>query len=118
MRGNGDVGRVADDFVRHAPFAVGGVAPGEVQRAGDDADAGIALGQTAAEVLKVRPVVAVETLADLGAHVREEEGVVHGFLAPFCVGCGDLVAAVVAGTQVVLKAGTELLRDGRVLNED
>lgn len=66
----------------------------------------------------MRPVVAVKALADLRAHVGQEEGVVHGVLAPFRIRRGHLVAAVVAGAEVVLQLAAELFGDRGVLEED
>lgn len=105
-----DVGRGADDFVADAPFAVGGVTFGEVERARDDANGWVVFREVSTEFLNVGPVVAVESLAYLGAHVGENEGGIHGFLAPFRVGGWDLVAAVVAAAGVVGEFGAELGR--------
>lgn len=118
MRGDGDGGRRPNHLVADVPLAVDGVLARQIQRAGDDADAGVAAGEAAAKVLKVRPVVAVEAVADLGADVCQVEGVVHGLLGPFCVGGGHLVAAVVAAAEVVLEEGAELHGHRRVLEED
>lgn len=118
VRRHRDGGRVSNHLVLGIPFAVRGVALGEVERAGDDAHAGVALGKPAAKVLKVRPVIPVETLADLGAHVAQKKGLVHGRLAPFAVGGGDLMPTVVAATEVVLQVGTELVGDGGILDKD
>ncbi|KAB8616633.1 hypothetical protein FH972_025968 [Carpinus fangiana] len=117
VSGHGDIGRVADDLVVDAILAVLVLAR-EVQRAGDDAHTGVALGEAAAEVLKVGPVVAVEAVADLRAHVAERKGRVHGRLAPLGVGGGHLVAAVVAGAEVVVQLCAELLGQRGVLEED
>lgn len=118
VRGHGDGRRRANHLVLDVPLVVDGVLLGQIQRARDDAHRGIALGQAAAEVLKVRPVVAVEALADLRAHVAEVKGLVHGALRPLCVGGGHLVASVVAAAEVVLEQGAELLRHAGVLEED
>ena len=117
MGGHGDVGRAPDDLVAHVPFVVGGVALGEVEGSRDDADGRVAAGEAAAEVLEMGPVVAVEALADLRTHVGEEEGLVHGSLAPARVGGGDLVAAVVAGPEVVLELRPELVGHRLVLQK-
>lgn len=117
MGWNGDVGRRADDLVGDAPFVIDRVAFGEVEGTGDDADGGVGLGEVSAKVLDVGPVVAVEAQADLGAHVGEHEGRVHGLLAPFGV-CGrDLVAAVVAAAGVVGEFGAEGSGEGGVFVE-
>lgn len=100
MGRHSNVGRVTDDLVVDAPFAVR-VPTGEVQRSGDDADRGVPLGQVPAELLEMRPVVTVEALSDLRAHVRQGESAVHGGLGPFGVGGGNLVATVVAGAEIV-----------------
>lgn len=115
---DGDGGWVANHFVLCVPFPILRVALGEVQRPRNDAHAGVALGQTAAKVLEMRPVVPVEPLADLGAHVAEEKRLVHGGLAPFAVGGGDLVAAIVAAAKVVLEMGAELVGHGGVFDKD
>ncbi len=115
--GHGDVGGRADDLVADAPLAIDGVAFGQVEGARDDADRRVFLGEVAAELFQVRPVVAVEPLADLRAHVGQDKGAVHGFLAPLGVGGGDLVAAVVAAAGVVGEFGAEDGREGRVFVE-
>lgn len=101
MRGHGDVGRITDDFVGDAPFSVC-LALGEVERAGDDADGGVAGCEAAAEIFKVCPVVAVESLADLGTHVCEVESIVHSLLRPFRVRGGDLMSPIISGAEVIL----------------
>lgn len=118
MRGHRDIGWVADDFVRDAPFAVGRIFAREVERAGDDANGGKMVGETAAEVFQMGPVVAVEAVAHLRAHVAQQEGLVHGLLAPFRVRGGHLVAAVVAGAEVVVQFGAEGGGDVAVFDED
>ncbi|PNY23647.1 hypothetical protein TCAP_06417 [Tolypocladium capitatum] len=117
VRGDGDGGWAADHLVLDVPLVVDGVLSGEVERPGDDADRRVLHGEAAAKVLKVRPVIAVEALADLGAHVGEVKGLIHGFLGPFGVGGGDLVAAVVAAAEVVLELAAELGGHGVVLDE-
>lgn len=74
--------------------------------------------QATAEILKMRPVVPVEPLADLRTHVAEHKGAVHGLLAPFCVRGGDLVAPVVARPEIVFQLRPEGLRDAGVFDED
>ncbi len=69
MRGNGDVGRVADDFIRDTPFPVRGIFAREVERTSDDAHGGVVISQATAKVLEVRPVVSVEAISNLRAHV-------------------------------------------------
>jgi hypothetical protein len=118
VRGHGDVGRVADDLVGYAPLSIQGIALGQVQRAGDDAHARVLGREATAEVLEVRPVVAVEALADLRAHVGQVKGVIERLLAPFGIRRGYLMATVVAGPQIVLQLRPELLRHGEVLGED
>lgn len=116
MRGHGDIRRVADNLIAHAPLSVRVLAR-QVQRARDDAHTRIVAREAAAEVFKVRPVVAVEALADLRAHVAEEEGLVHGGLGELCVGGGRLVAPVVAGAEVVFEQGAEERGEGLVFEE-
>jgi hypothetical protein len=117
VRGHGHVGRVANHLVADVPLVVDRVLLGQVERARDDADAGVADREAAAKVLKVRPVVAVEALTDLGAHVGQVKGVVHGGLGPLAVGGGDLVAAVVARPKVVFELGAELVGHAVVLDK-
>ena len=117
MGGHGHVGRAADDLVADAPLPVGRIAARQVQRSGHDADRGVAVGESAAKVLEVGPVVAVKALALLGAHVGEQEGRVHGTLRPLGVGGRHLVPAVVAGAEVVGQLGAMLLGHGLVLDE-
>lgn len=83
----------------------------KVERTGDDADRGVFCGEATAEVLEMSPVVAVKTFADLGTHVGEVEGIIHGSLGEFAVGGRDLMAAVVAGAEVVRELCTELFRN-------
>ncbi|CAD6506561.1 BgTH12-07788 [Blumeria graminis f. sp. triticale] len=115
--GDGDVGRVTDDFVVDPPLSVGCVLLGQIQGAGDDADRGVALGQASAKVLEVGPIIAIEALADLRAHVAEVEGIVHGWLGPLGVGRRHLVTAVVARARVVTQLAAELLRHIFVLEK-
>lgn len=107
MRRHGHVRRVADDFVRDAPLAVVRVFAGQVQRSRDDADGGVGVGEAAAEILEMRPVVAVEAVAHLRAHVAQQERLVQRVLAPSRVLGGHLVAPVVAGAEVVRQLGAE-----------
>lgn len=109
--------RRADHLVLDVPLSVDGVLLGEVQRAGDNSDGGVLDGQSATKVLKVRPVITVEALADLGAHVGEVEGIVHGLLRPLAVGGGHLMAAIKPAAEVILEQGAELGRHGVVLDE-
>ena len=96
MRGHGHVRRVADDFVRDAPFPVGRISARKVEGACNDAHGGVVIGEPAAEIFEVRPVVSVEAVSYLRAHVAEQEGLVQSCLTPFCVCGGDLVAPIVA----------------------
>lgn len=117
VRGHGDGRWAADHLVLDVPLVVDGVFAREVERASDDADRRVADGESAAKVLKVGPVVAVEALADLRAHVGEVEGLVHGGLGPLGVGGGHLMAAVVAAAVVVLESSAELGGDAIVLDK-
>ena len=74
--------------------------------------------QSTAEILKVRPVISVEALPDLRAHIRQVESVVHGVLAPFRVCGGHLVSSIVAAAEIVFQLAPELLGYGRVFEED
>lgn len=65
----------------------------------------------------MRPVIPVEPLPDLGAHVAEVKRLVHGGLGPLAVRSGDLVAAVVAGAEIVFEFGAEFFGDGGVFEE-
>lgn len=112
-----DRGRVSNDLVADAPFSVW-IAVREVQRAGHDADGWVLLGQVAAEILEMRPVVAVEAFAHLRTHVGQGEGGIHGILRPFGVCGGHLVAAVVTGAEVVGQLGAEDGWNGGILDED
>lgn len=118
MRRNGHVWRVPDDLVRHTPLPVRRVALGEVQRAGNNAHTWVFDCQAPTEVLEMCPVVPVEALADLRAHVGQEEGLVQCLLAPFGVRRGYLVAPVVAGAKIIFELRAELFRYRRVLDED
>ena len=117
MRRHGNIRRLADDLVRDAPFAVCRVLPREIQRPGDDANGGEIIRKTAAKVLEMRPVVAVEAVTHLRAHVAQQKGLVHGLLAPLGVGGRHLVAAVVAGAEVVVQFGAEGRGDAAVFHE-
>lgn len=103
-----NIGRGPNDLVRDPPLAIIRVALRQVKRSGDDPHGGIGSGEPAAEVLKMRPVIPVEAIADLRAHVGQQEGLVESLLAPFRVGGWHLVAAIVAGARVVLQLGSEL----------
>lgn len=116
MRGDGDVGWVADDFVGYFPLAVC-VALGEVQRAGYYSDGWIARGETPAEVLKVRPIISVKPFSDLRAHVRKIKCIIHGFLAPFRIRCRNLMSSVIARPEVVFQLAAELFWDGGIFEE-
>lgn len=74
--------------------------------------------EAATKVLEMRPVIPIKAVADLRTHVAQRERGVHGFLAPFGVGGGDLVAPVVAGAEVVFELAAEHGRDGLVFGED
>lgn len=76
------------------------------------------MGEPTAEVLEMCPVVSVEALANLGAHVGQEKGLVHGFLAPFRISGRDLVTAVISGAEVVLQLASKLLWDSWIFHED
>jgi len=93
---DGDVGRVAYDFVGDAPFTVGDIAFGEVEGACYDADAGVAGCQAPTEIFEVCPVIAVKAFSNLRTHICEIESIVHGILTPFGVCRGDLMSSVVA----------------------
>ncbi len=75
-------------------------------------------GQSPAEVLEMGPVIPVEALAHLGAHIGEEKSVVQSILTPFGIGSRDLVPAVIAGAEIIVKLGAELLRNCFILDED
>lgn len=108
VRRDSNRGRAANHLILDIPLVVDGILAREVQRASHDAYRRVADSEAAAKVLKVRPVVAVETLANLGAHVAEVKRLIHGALRPLCVGSGHLVAAVVAAAVVVLEARAKL----------
>ena len=112
-----DIGGGPDDLVRDPPLAIIRVALGQIERSGDDPDGGIGSREPAAKVLKMRPIIPVEAIADLWAHVGQQEGLVEGFLAPFRVGGWHLVAAIVAGARVVLQLGSELGRHAFVFDK-
>jgi len=117
VRGDSNVGRIANNLVVDSPFAIG-LALGEVQRPCYDANRRIVVREPSAKVLKVCPIVAVEAVADLGAHVAQGKGIVHGLLAPLGICRGDLVAAVIARAEVVFELGAELLGDADIFDED
>ncbi len=71
--------------------------------------------QSSTKVLQVRPVVPVEAVADLRAHIGEEKSLIQGVLAPFGVGSGDLMPAVIARAKIVMESSAELLRYSFVL---
>lgn len=75
--------------------------------AAHDVDAALGLGPSAAGFFERGPAAAVE-LRVLRADVAHVEALAHGLLAPFHVGRGALVAAVVAAARVV--GGGHLLR--------
>ena len=103
-----NIGRGPNDLVRDPPLAIVRVALGQVERSGDDPHGGIGSGEPAAKILEMRPVIPIEAIADLRAHIGQQEGLVESLLAPFRVGGRHLVAAIVAGSRVVLQLGSEL----------
>lgn len=112
-----NVGRTSNDLVADPPLAIC-VLLGQVQRSSHDANRRVTSSQTTAEVLKVSPVISVEALADLRAHVAQGKRIVHGLLRPFGIGSRHLVASIIAATEVVLELSTELFWNGLVLNKD
>ena len=66
----------------------------------------------------MRPVIAIEPVADLWAHIAQQKRLVERVLAPFRVGGGDLVASVVARAEVVVQFGAKFGGDGGVFDED
>jgi hypothetical protein len=116
MSRHGDVRWLANHFVRHSVFAIGLLA-GKIQRSCDDANGGVFFGQVAAEVFKVRPVIPVKALSDLGAHVAQGKCRIHRILAPFGVRGRNLVATVVARAEIVGQLAAEHGWDGCVFNE-
>lgn len=74
--------------------------------------------KSAAKVLEMRPVVAVEAIAYLWAHVAQRKSIIHGLLTPLCVCRGHLVASVIAAAEVVLELCAEHLWDGDVFHKD
>lgn len=74
--------------------------------------------EPAAKVFEMRPVVAVEAVADLWAHVAQRKRVIHGFLTPLGIGSRDLVPSVIAGAEVVLELCAEHFWDCNVFDED
>ncbi len=117
MRGHGNVGRVANDLVLmnphlHLPPSWEGTKA--QSRCGPKGTAR----ETTAKVLKVSPVISVEALADLGAHVAQCKGVIHGLLRPLGIGSGHLVTSVVATAEVVLELRAELFWNTLVLDKD
>ena len=64
------------------------------------------------------PVVSIETIADLRAHIGEEESFVHGRLTPFGIRRWHLVATVVAGAHIVGEFCAEHSRDRCVFDKD
>jgi hypothetical protein len=116
MCGHSNRRRASDHLILDIPLAVG-LLLGEVKRACNDANRGVLDGQATAEILKVRPVVTVETIANLGAHVCKVESVVHGLLGPLAISGRDLVTTIKATSVVVLQPSTELLRDRVILDK-
>lgn len=114
--GNSNVRRVTNNLIVNAPLSIG-VLVGEIQRTSNDANRRILLREVTAESLEVRPVIAVEALANLGAHVAQRKSVVHSLLRPFRVCSRNLVASVIAGAEVVCQLGAEHSRDVRILGE-
>lgn len=69
------------------------------------------------EIFKMRPVIPVEALADLRAHVGKKECLIHSILTPFGVGGGDLVSPIVARAKVIEEFSAELFGDAFVFHE-
>ena len=108
VRWDGDVWWVPNHLVRDPPLVVHGIFPGQVERARDDPDARVGVRETSTEVFQVCPVISVESIPDLGAHVGQKKSLVHGFLAPLCVCRGHLVASVISTSEVVQQFRSEL----------
>lgn len=117
MRGHGDGRRFTDHFISDSVLAIGFLS-GQVQRSCHDANRGISLGKIAAEILEMSPIIPVESLADLWAHIAERERGVHCVLTPFSV-CGrNLVTSIVARTEVVGQFTAKHGRDCGIFNKD
>ena len=114
---HGDGWRGANHLVLDIPFVVDRILLGEVERAGDDSHGRVLYGEASAKVLKMSPVVAVEPLANLGAHVAQEESLIHSRLGPFRICCRDLVATIVAAAVIVFQISSEFGRDSFILHE-
>lgn len=117
MSGNGDIGRLSDDLIADSPFPIC-LSLWKIQRTSDNADRRVVVGESTAEVLKVRPVVSVEAFANLGTHITQSKSIIHGFLRPLCVGGGYLVTSIISTSEVVLQLCAELFRYARVLDKD
>lgn len=96
-----DVGWRPNHLVRDTPLAVC-LALWEVQRACDDPHGRICVCKPTAKVLEMRPIVAIESISDLRAHVAQRKCIVHSFLAPLRIRSWHLVPAIVSAAEVVL----------------
>lgn len=117
MGRHGNVGRTPDYFVGYTPFAIVRILPGEIKRTGDDPYGRVVVGQPATEILEMRPVISVEAISHLRAHVTEEERLIHRFLTPFGISCRDLVAPVIARPEIVQELCSEVRRNGSIFYE-
>lgn len=73
--------------------------------------------QSSTEVFKVRPIIPIEAIANLGAHVGEKKCLIHGILTPLGIGCRDLVSPVITRAKVIVQFGTELLGDAFIFDK-
>lgn len=96
-----NVGRTPDHFVGYPPFAIGRILPGKVEGTGDDPYGRVVVGQPTTEILEVSPVISVEAISHLRAHVTQQKCLIHRFLTPFGIGRRDLVPPIIARPEIV-----------------
>src|SRR2546421_7401447 len=117
MRRHGYIWRISNDLIADSPFSICWITSREVEWAGNDTYRWISVCQASTEILKVRPIIAVETVSNLRAHVCEVECRIHRFLREFGVGCRNLVATIIAGTKIVHQLRSKLLRHREVFHK-
>jgi hypothetical protein len=117
MRGHSNVRWVSNDFVANPPLAIC-LFLGQIQRPSYNTNRRITSSKSTAKVLKVSPVVSVESLADLRTHVAQSKRIIHGLLRPLSISSRNLMASVIATAEVVLELRAELFGYGVVLDKD
>lgn len=73
--------------------------------------------QPSTKIFKMSPVISIESVSDLWAHVTQEEGLIHRVLGPFGISRRHLMTPIIPRSGVVAEFGPENLGYCRVLGE-